>query len=295
MAYQSDSSIYAYVDTRLDTRLPRSLRLGWPTCRTRQFIDLRLKKHNTTQPGTDDLLEQVFFRNATFSVQDYCIGDPSDTKKELEWALQRRSTIKRQAEERALEAAATPGEPALESPNASIFFKALGGKEQQRLKLYTQTWPGFFCDLNQNPLVTPIKSKSELHTLTKSMGLIWNPVAIPNRWLFISELAAAMGYPVLDSHVEQAGVDCLFSHCRIKDGKVSAKRSRSSSSNQLGNAMHVNSIGAVSMALFFSVPDLISSSMSPVQEPGAPSQFTEAVRELLSTPQLFPPAKKHRK
>ena len=78
------------------------------------------------------------------------------------------------------------------------------------------------------------------------------------RWFHLLELLTSQGWPVSEAHVAACGgVACNFSRAgRV----VNPQRSHASMSGQCGNAMHVNSIGAILFSCFCLCP-LLSDSL----------------------------------
>jgi hypothetical protein len=116
--------------------------------------------------------------------------------------------------------------------------------------------PRRVCDLRQTPGSCGDSSRHSvrsLQTLTKSMGILWHLGA--GRWLSALEQFLAMGHPILQSHVVAAGGSSMFSIAL--EGDPSPLRTRRSLSSQAGNAMHVNSIGAVLASVLILVPGLV--------------------------------------
>jgi hypothetical protein len=75
--------------------------------------------------------------------------------------------------------------------------------------------------------------------LTRGIGLMFDMEL--QRWFTVTEMAVAMGYPVRAVDDEACGHASIFSRLR----PVCPHRCRASAAHALGNAMHVNSIGAV--------------------------------------------------
>ena len=87
-----------------------------------------------------------------------------------------------------------------------------------------------------------------LHCLIRGMGNVWVECLDTPRLAAASELAASMGFPILP-HWGDTG--CLWT----RGSPAPASRSRCNLLRQVGNSMHVNSVGAILMtvtALHFS-------------------------------------------
>ena len=89
-----------------------------------------------------------------------------------------------------------------------------------------------------------------LHTLTKSMGLLWNPLLKPPRWLTASELLVAMGFPVEVEVAEFMQTTCPFTR-GIPETAASRSRTRTTMRQEAGNSIHVNVAGAILMTTWF--------------------------------------------
>jgi hypothetical protein len=90
-----------------------------------------------------------------------------------------------------------------------------------------------------------------------------------DRWLSISEMASAMGYPVRPCDIAASGgARSIFAATSPRP----PCRTRSTSANALGNAMHVNSIGSVLMAILTLIPEL--GTIVPQQPPSTSSSAT---------------------
>ena len=113
------------------------------------------------------------------------------------------------------------------------------------------------CDLGQNPAHRRLNStistcgRSVLHTLIKGSGILW--CEAQGRWLWASEMFMSMGFPITDEQVNAyAGTESAF----ILAVVPIAGRSRASAISQCGNAMHVNSISAMTSSLLLLLPEL---------------------------------------
>ena len=238
--------------------------LGWKTHRTRQFVSLELRGLNMNipagifkrQPGLAPIsvLLELFERRAEFKVKDYCTAPDAELAEEAAWAGARKEVMRRIQDKVEVDGKGR----AIPLDDQSTYLSKLTPSERGRLLEYQKMHPGAICDLNHEPKARCIHSDpdSDLFTLTRSMGLIWHPQLGPDgtgRWMATTELAMAMGYPVDDDDVLSTDGCNIFSRLSCKSGVYS----RSSASAQLGNAMHVNSIGAITMAKIFAMPSAI--------------------------------------
>jgi len=126
-------------------------------------------------------------------------------------------------------------------PETSWEF-ALNLSERKRRHGFVTLKPNCAWDLGQSEK-KPIYSDlaGPLHCIMKNAGLIFREDLEPPRWMVEAEMAIAMGFPIVPEWAESIGSQCLWTR-----GVVGyAKRSRHSTVNQIGNAMHVNSIGGV--------------------------------------------------
>ena len=104
--------------------------------------------------------------------------------------------------------------------------------------------PGQCVDLGQHKeFMIHSAAGSPMHTLIKGMGLQWAPEL--DRWFTPSELLTMMGFPISAEAVAVTGEMCQFSRHATKPYPG---RTRASCVSAVGNAMHMNAIGAVIMA-----------------------------------------------
>ena len=90
-----------------------------------------------------------------------------------------------------------------------------------------------------------------LHTIIKGCGLVW--ITSAGRWLTVNELFQSQGWPITEAAAVAAGGSCPFS---VSECTQNDFRTRRSLVCQLGNAMHVNAIGAVIGVLTLMCPAL---------------------------------------
>lgn len=235
---------------------------GWATMRQRQILVLLLKTwiykvlHNTPEtsnmPCSSRILiqkmhlpESISFladRICNFTWKAYLRAPPEELMEEIEWAAERRS-VKAEASQRRK----SKGSPCLD---------ALTQSEYRRWLDYQSMYPGVSGDTGQEPDSRPMMTRGNyLNTLIRNVGIMMLPDGIGSRsqtWWTASEYFEAMGFPIRHSTQEASGVKCVFS---IGQPKVWG-RTRRSMCHQVGNAMHVNSIGKVILTTYLKVPDI---------------------------------------
>ena len=104
---------------------------------------------------------------------------------------------------------------------------------------------GQICDVGQNPHVIKMHSRDgKLHTLTAGLGLLVD--LHHGRIALKVVLLMVMGWPITDEQV----LACAGTKCQFSRG-VAAPESRSHATvcHAIGNAMHVNAMGAFSLLL----------------------------------------------
>eukprot|EP00973_Karenia_brevis_P080736 11201207-Karenia_brevis.AAC.1 len=133
---------------------------------------------------------------------------------------------------------------------ASTAIQCLSKKEKKRWTNYNSMYPGETGDVGQDPLHRPLHSRNGiLNTLIRNNHYMMIPRGHgerSNTWLLPSELWTSMGFPISMSCQQATGVQCVFS-CGFQN--VPCTRTGKSQRNQMGNAMHVNSIGKVKLAV----------------------------------------------
>ena len=181
---------------------------------------------------------QLFKARCGYTWEAYFLGNDEEATKDLEWARNRPGVKRRHAKPISDEAA--------KYKRDSMWLGALTVAERDRLEAYKSKWPGEVGDLGQNPNKRALRSKrGKLPTLIAGMGIMFSPKH--NRWYFPSELWLSMGFPVTEDDVSRTGVMCQFSR---GFPSVPGRRSRASQLTQIGNAMHVESIGSVLLTVF---------------------------------------------
>ena len=132
------------------------------------------------------------------------------------------------------------------------FVRALTNRELEFLAGYLRLVPSIansIVQLNQNPEshATHNRGRSRLQTITRDNHMLLSLEL--GRWLTSRELLLAQAFPMLDlmgSMVEPG--PCSFSVDRERFGFP--PRRRNSMSEQVGNSMNVNAIGAAFLWLF---------------------------------------------
>jgi hypothetical protein len=217
--------------------------LGWATRRKRQFtlgvrkdVPVSIPKMPSGIPGglenIYDFLFANFFRNCNFDVRHYRVATQLEVAAERCWAASRSEVLTfRHAD----------ADPYRDDAVGSM-CAALNPSERKRLHNYFQANPSSHVDLAQEQGSRGDHSGS-LHgpmmCLTRGIGLVYDMDL--QRWYTTTEMAVAMGYPVRGVDDDACGHASLFSRSRPS----CPHRTRASAAHALGNAMHVNSIGAI--------------------------------------------------
>lgn len=150
-----------------------------------------------------------------------------------------------------------PSKNSYKDDQPDSFEAALTNSERDRLEAYKKMAHSkrkpFLVDLNQTPerkLVSPLTGP--MHTLIRNLGLCWNTAL--DRWHHVNEHFIGMGYPIDLESAKIVRTTCPFT----RGIPAPPSRTRRSSANQVGNAMHVGVIGPVIMAVMFAWPDITS-------------------------------------
>ena len=212
---------------------------GWAIRRPRQYIVGYLRGLDVSVPRSpvarrwqlQAMLDTCFTRTCAYGHLEYCVSTPDELSADKSWARSRCDVVSRHS---------SGDDPYGDDPHSWEY--ALTSTERSRLESFLASAPGRSIDLGQSaqkPVHSP--TTGPLHTLRKGMGLTWLPPL--RRWMTPLEQYVAMGFPVTqESIIAYRGVDCMFA--RGFAGS-SPRRSRNSMCMQLGNAMHVNSMGSV--------------------------------------------------
>ena len=130
---------------------------------------------------------------------------------------------------------------------------ALTASERCRLQNYTILFPrqAMICDVGQIPFQRALLSNrdGDIHTLIRNMGLMVMTDAAPPlgtfRWMLLSELMEASGFPFSHEASQASEVQCSFS----RGIPSNPRRTRRSLTEQLGNGIHINATGAYSFLI----------------------------------------------
>ena len=121
---------------------------------------------------------------------------------------------------------------------------------------------GQACDLHHRPPARAVFSKGgSLFCLVKNCNLVFD-LELNRPWTS-TELLTAMGIPVVKKHCELAGIECAFSEPWTAAHGLPTARTLRSCTAQLGNAMHVSVMGALTTLVLLAFPALGTS-----REPG---------------------------
>ena len=184
------------------------------------------------------MLPQALDRRCAYSFMEFAISTDEALQFERAWASSRPGVVQRHV---ATEVKFN------DAPDSWEYL--LTSEERGRLEDYTKKYPGHVWDLNQAEKRKLMSSlDGPLHTLMRGMGIIWAPPL--GRWFTPREVATAMGYGVETDMANEAGSVCLFTR-----GQATAyNRPHRSMTNQIGNAMHVNSAGGVFFTIAVMMP-----------------------------------------
>ena len=252
--------------------------LGWPSRRRRLFVvgTLRALSVNAIrelgtglEACTDNLertVEMLCARSNTYAPGEYCVV--RDAQLQLE---HRRAGNRDKVQKRHTQQQADPFQT--DAPNSWEYV--LNPYERNALDAFTRRWHGDAWDLQTNQScgkrISKSKLKGPLHTVVKGVGLLWVSSLHPPRYMLSSELAASMGFPVLRSWADAAGVPCLWT-CDDDDGAENASlvgSTERATKHQVGNSMHVNAIGAVILAMCIRNAHAFSSTVSSTDASGS--------------------------
>jgi hypothetical protein len=240
----------------------RSSVLGWATKRKRQFtigIHRRvvatptITRTPSTTLSLSDLeafISATFCRGHSYTHAAYLVASEDEVQAELEWAQQRKDVLKRWA--RGKHFGDTPGS----------FAAALIENERERMSTYMDMGRIIF-DVGQTPNSmgdASGRAASDLMCLTRSMGLLFYPSR--GRWMVVSELLLAMGFPIHERHEQICKTSFMFTRRSAtsassgSSAEPCASHNRRAISQMVGNAMHVNSIGCVLFSLLLLEPSI---------------------------------------
>ena len=140
------------------------------------------------------------------------------------------------------------------------YLAALSLPERLRLTEYSVTYgiSDLVCDVMQNPGERAVVSTtSRLPTFYAGMGLMFSTRL--RRWLMASEMWLVMGFPATASAAEDAGTACAFT----ANFPSPPQRTRASQVRQIGNAMHVQSLGSIMLVAVLKLYPLLTKSRTP--------------------------------
>jgi len=242
--------------------------LGWRGRRPRQFCVMILKAWvYSASAGTnipppprtssmvvehlalEECIRHIFFRTARFDYVEYMNAGEAAVVADRAWAASRKSVIARHAQT----AEAVRANAEFASDDALGFFAALTLVERHRAVDFESRFGAHVAfDLSKSDKLPLKASNDNLPTLLKSVGLLFvtdAPYDFPSlgsgqgRWFIPQELLTSMGFPISRQHQQVTGVSCQFS----EGHRAPPSRTHRSVSNQAGNAIHINAIGAVQM------------------------------------------------
>lgn len=242
-------------------------KLGWCSRRPRQFCILILKAwvyqtlaplevHRSPQAvhahlQLEDCFLSGFVRKCGFQFQEYMIGDPEQIEHDCRWAASRKSVVERHSDAK--------NNISFSRDRKDGFLAALSLPERKRVCIFTRMFGAHAAfDLSQSEKRPLRSSKGNLPTVLKNVGLLYVPKAAgaadeEGRWFIPQELFTSMGYPITQHHVELLG----GTRCAFSNGVTAPQqRSHRSMSNQCGNAMNINAIGAVQVICLLQLPQL---------------------------------------
>ena len=223
--------------------------LGHACDRERRLTWMLHKGHVNVSPQNNWPESLPFFvRTCTFTWEAYCVSTAEEREEEIRWAAGRQSIIKIMATDRTTSCSFTW--PAWKDMR---FAEALTDRELDFLKGYLQllhSRAGFVVQLNQNPEhhSNYNRSRHRLQTITRNNHMLFSLTF--GRWLTLRELLLAQAFPVLDTlgSILGRGGPCSFNVDRKSLGF--GARKRNAVSEQVGNSMNVNAIGAAFFWLF---------------------------------------------
>ena len=192
--------------------------------------------------------ESLFEARAEYQWHSLAVGTAREKARDLEWA-RRRPGVKRRYEEPSEKTRARK----YEGDGRDTFLGALTLAERERWEIYKARWPHEIGDLGQNPRAGfgLHSRKGKLPTLISGMGIMFSPWH--ERWLLPIELWLAMGFPVTPTATAKTGVMCQFS--RAFPSPPPGRR-RSSQLKQIGNAMHMESVGSILLTMVLKLAPL---------------------------------------
>ena len=269
--------------------------LGWPSSRPRQITFLLLRtfisklSHDTSKPATtavaleslrlEDTLRTMFCRSRHSDLhwRCYMVSTQEEIEADMRWAASRPGTkIRWQGANQ--EDNLSPDE-FKDARHSALGCLTLA--ERRRFVHYMTHWPEEACNVGQDPAARPTHTRNGvMFTLIRSSGIIMTPPsdgAAP-RWLTPQELATSMGFPIhAEAQAACGNTACLFS----RQSPGCRKRSSHSVRAQIGNAMHINVIGAAIAVVILRLPMLGEvRSQRPAESSAAKSMFSTLFQAL---------------
>jgi site-specific DNA-cytosine methylase len=203
-------------------------KLGWPVNRPRQFIvGFHKLKASASMPLPAFI--SSFARNCKLTWRDFLIADEAELLREKQWALARpccrlgMPTFEDLHRIQSTEGVGMPTFEDLLSPAAHDVLKAYRAKCPSNCAWSLNQYPENGRARHSTP--------TTLHTIIRNVGFLWDDTSL--RWFTWVDLLAAQGFNLT------GGSDVCSFQVPRRD------RKRSDVMAQVGNAMHVNSIGAV--------------------------------------------------
>jgi site-specific DNA-cytosine methylase len=237
--------------------------MGWSITRNRQGIILILKtwlypvilnenRSSKIELSPDTIKEKfdigstmalVSHRQCayTYNHNGYMIGNDDEVKREFAWAGSRPAVLKRHQQP----------DQYHDQPGSALWL--LTTKERGRVADASNTHAGEVLDVDKN--FRSVSCEGVLATMVARTGLL---MVVPGygipagRWLTVTEMATAMGHPVISEAQRACGAQSTYSR------GVSAPSSRSLAAQrrQIGNAVHINFVGALILSIVFKLPAL---------------------------------------
>ncbi len=226
----------------------------------RQFIIGRLRALTPSIPAdifqsyraffdVTSVLDTFFSRECSFDQNAYGIATAEECQADLEWARNRPHVLLRYDLDNLAKEYPKHVEWAerFKDDSPGSWEAALTCRE----RWYLSENRNKVLDLGQSGKPIVGVTSEDLFTLLSGMGLVWNPDW--KRPYHPLELLASQGWPIDDVSVQAAGVACVFSRSYASPNPA---RSRSSQCHQVGNAMHVSTIGSVLGAVLLRHPEI---------------------------------------
>lgn len=191
--------------------------------------------------GLEPLFWEYFARKPLYTLDGYLVPRDGLAKQAetaaVRWAARRNLVVARhtgQAEDAHL----------FVTDSADSHLSIYTVSERKRLTIYQSKFGNdVVADLNQNPLVIAMRSTNGiLHCLIKNAGIIHH--SGKDCMLIGADFMTSMGFAVTQAHID-AQCGALNGFSLVESLPAPRQRTFKSQCRQAGNAMHVNSIGAV--------------------------------------------------